>query len=1146
MKLSIFLLLVTVFNLFGSPSYSQNSRLNLDMRDVPIKTVLTAIENQSEFFFLYSSKMIDINQKVDINVSDKKITEVLVELLANTEIKYTVRDRQILLLNKEAEAAMALQQNRVTGIVTEKMGTPIPGVNVVVTGTTQGTMTDFAGKYSIEVPQGSKSLTFSFTGMEPQEINIGTLTQIDVTMIESTIGLNEVVVIGYGTSTRKNLTTAISQINPSSIPSSANSNVNTLLMGRAAGLQAFQGTAQPGGMINVSIRGGATPLYVVDGVVMSANALEPNNGTTAVLNTVNRSGLGGLNPDDIESIEVLKDASAAIYGIDAANGVILITTKKGKTGALSVTYDASHSWMQNYPYYKPLDASGYMQQFNNFAKDVYMYDKSMGVYGSNAIDFSGIGGDSNIKHALYTDAQIASPGPTYNYLKSVLRPGSIDNHTLTFNGGTQAVHYYFSANYFNQKGTVVNSGLEKYSAHLNMDAQFLKIFKFGANINVNKNIYQNSTAGTQTNGAGQQSYGAVQAAVAWLPTLNAINADGTFAVDNVLPNPIGLLGISDQTSSNGILGNFTLEAEILPKMLTAKVLFGDNIEYSGRSYHVPGNVFWDQMYLTRAAINDATRNNITVEGTVNFNKEFASIVNVNAIVGTGQYTYDEFGRGFTFSSFSDALGNYNAAAGTNTPSVNSYRSYSKKRSYFGRASFDIFDKYIITGTFRYDGDNRFFPKSKYAVFPSVSAAWKVTNESFLKNNPILNLLKIRGSFGVTGSNNLGASAYAIIQPSSNILSFNHGSTTYVTYLQNSVDNPNLTWQKQVMLNGGIDFSLLKDRVSGSFDVFQNEITNLLKYANTDQLSLLTTQPVNGGDVINNGYEFNLNTINIKTKDFTWNMSVTASHYFKHWKSRFAKDDLDPTYTGVNDAVDIIYYRPTEGIITDFTKLSAAQQAIQTTLGATKPGYEIYTDTNSDGVIDNKDIKSVAAYPKIYLGWGNTFKYKNFDLDIYFYGQFGFKKYNHSYDWTGEAGMITATDNVTVDANKVWTPYNSSGILPGYASVTHPVTISAGTYNSGIYPNNLTNSVGTDIGLEDASFLRCRNITFGYNFDIPAWKNYIKGLRVYFDLQNAFIITKYHGIDPEVYESLPNGGGVKGGPGEYPMARTFSIGLRVNL
>ncbi len=1147
MKLTILIVTASILSCLSAETYSQTTKLTIVGSNSTLLNVIRAIEDQSEFKFFYNEK-VDVNMPVSVEVTGKPVTDILDKVLSSTSVKYKVLGRQIALYDKdEMEPFMSEQQTKkVTGKVTDSNGTSIPGASVVVKGTTTGIVTDNNGDYSLSSVPVKATLQFSFVGMKLKEIVVGSKTLINVVLEEESIGLNEVVAIGYGTTTRKNLTTAISKIDISQVSNAANSNVNALLMGRAAGLQAFQGTAQPDGKINVSIRGGGDPLYVVDGVVMPSNALDPGNGSTAPLNSVNRSGMAGLNPEDIESVEVLKDASSAIYGIAAANGVILITTKKGKGGALSVSYDANHSWMQNYPYYKPLDAKGYMNTFNNFAKDVYMFDNGMGVYGNKTIDYSNIGGDANIKHALYTDVQIAKAGAGFNYLKSVMRQGVVDNHTFTFNGSNENVHYYFSGNYFNQKGTVVNSGLEKYSAHMNMDARFLTIFKFGANVNVNKNSYQNSTAGVQTNGAGQQSYGALQSAIAWPATINAFNPDGTFAVDSNLPNPLGLLGISDQTTSSGIFGNLTLEAEIIPGMLTAKMLYGENSETSDRSYHIPNNVFWDQMYLTRAALNNAKRNKTTVEGTVSFNKKFGSILNLSAVIGAGQYVTDEIGNGFSFSDFPDALGNYNAAAATGAMAISSYRNYQKERSYFGRATFDILDKYIITGTIRRDGDNRFFPQSKYASFPSVSAAWKLTNESFLKDNPVLNLLKLRGSYGITGSNNLGLNAYGIYQPSTDILSFNHGSTYYVTYLQNGIDYPNLTWQKQDMLNGGLDFSLFKGRISGSVDVFRNDITNLLTYANTSQLSFVTSQPVNGGEIINSGYEVNLNTVNIKKKDFGWNMSLTASHYYKHWARRFATDDIDKSYTGVKDAVDVIYYRPTSGIISDFSKLSSKQQAIQTALGATQPGYEIYKDTNGDGVVDNKDIKSVAIYPKLYLGWGNTFNYKSFDLDIYFYGQTGFKRYNHSYDWATESGIIYGTSSGTVDVNKIWTPFSSSGILPGYASVTHPVTIAAGTYNTGTYPNLQTMSVGTGIGLEDASFLRCRNITLGYNFNLPSLKKYVRGLKVFFDLQNAFILTSYKGIDPEVYESQTNGGGVKGGPGNYPMARTFSLGLKVNF
>jgi TonB-linked SusC/RagA family outer membrane protein len=1153
MKLSLVLTLVTTMQVSAN-LYSQNFKMDLSVKDKSIKEILKIVESKSTYRFFYSDDFHALNKTVSISLQNSSLDNVMDAVLNNTSATFKILENNVVVISPNV-----LQQQKVSGKVIDSLtGEALPGVSVTIEGTTAGTITDLDGSYSISVMGQNQVLVFSFVGYLSEKVQVTTQSVVDVKLVQNIQNLEEVVVVGYGTTTRKNLTTSISKIDTKDVPVSANSNVNDLLMGRAAGLQAFQGTSQPGGKVNISIRGGGNPLIVVDGVVMPTEALEPNNGATAAFNSVNRSGLGGLNPEDIESVEILKDASAAIYGVNAANGVILITTKKGKEGNLQVSYSGSHSWVTNYPYFEPLDATQYMQYYNSFVDESYAYANKMAPYGSNPLDLSGSANFNSKVRAKYTQEEIAAAGGGYDYLNSdILRSGSIENHTLTFTGGSQAVSYYFSGNYYDQKGTVTNSGLQKYNVHLNLETKFLKILKFGASVNANRNNYQNSTAGVQTNGAGEQSYGAVQAAINWLPTQNALDPNGRGGFSRGIgmsTNPLAMLEVSDKTTSSGVLSNFTLDAEIIPKMLTAKVLFGNNYEYSNRAYHIPGSVFYDLLYLSRGNLSNATRNLSTLEGMLSFNKGFGSVLNLNAVAGIGKYTSNILNNGLGFSDFPDILETNNAAASVGLPTVNSNRTYTQKRSVFGRLGLDILDKYIISGSLRYDGVDKFYPEKKYAFFPSVSAAWKISSESFLKNNSYINLLKLRGSYGTAGNNNIGANAYGTYQASTEKISFSHGTKYYIPFLQSGLNYPDLTWEKTVMLNAGIDFSLLKDRISGSVDVFRNKITTLLDIVNTDPLSFLSTKPVNGGTVINTGYEFSINTVNIKSENFNWNMSVIASHYYKHWEKRFESDDIDESYVGEKDAVDIIYYRPTSGIISDPSKLTDEQRSAQNNLivdntktptgAALTPGMPLYSDENGDGVIDNKDIKSIAKYPKLYLGWGNTFMYKNFDLDIFLYGQFGFKKYNQSIGWANN--LLTGINNSTEDIDRIWSMNNPSGDLPGYAAGLNPVNLSAQGYTSGYYPFKIGQGVGNDIGLEDASFLRCRNITIGYNFSIPSIKKYLKSLKVYFDVQNAFIITKYKGIDPEIYESLANGQAAKGGPGTFPMARTWSVGVKANF
>jgi TonB-linked SusC/RagA family outer membrane protein len=483
---------------------------------------------------------------------------------------------------------LVFAQQVIKGKVTDNSGDGLPGVNVVLKGNTTGTSTDQNGDYSLSIPAATgenQTLVFSFIGYVKQEVSLSNRTVIDIKLVTDTQNLDEVVVVGYGTTAKKNLTTAISKVDPAKIPTSANNNVSELLFGRAAGLQVTQQSSQPGGNISVSIRGKGDPLLVIDGVVYPGSSMEPGNGSVEIQG-INRGGLAGLNPNDIESIEFLKDASAAIYGVSAANGVMIITTKKGKAGRMSVSYDGSHSFSRNMPYLKPLNAQDYMLYYNQLSKDKYQSDRNMAPFGKVASDLSG-------HNQKYTDQQVQNAGAGTDWLGEVLRPGSVDNHNISVNGGTEKATYFFSGNYFNQVGSLKKSDLTRFSGRLNVSFVLSKIFRLNVNVNANRNKYSNPQAGWQTGGSGAQGFNALQAALAYPSSVPVYNADGTYSQFAITGNPVSLLDIKDKTKAHGLLANTSLDIDIIPNTLTAKLLYGNNSEYSVRDFYIPVTVFWD-------------------------------------------------------------------------------------------------------------------------------------------------------------------------------------------------------------------------------------------------------------------------------------------------------------------------------------------------------------------------------------------------------------------------------------------------------------------------------------------------------------------------------------------------------------------------
>lgn len=1026
--------------------------------------------------------------------------------------------RQLLLLHLFLMLSCSLlmaQQVIVKGKVTDNSGVGLPGVNVVLKGNTSGTSTDQNGDYSLALPGGAgenQVLVYSFIGYVRQEIAVANRTSIDVTLAVDSQNLDEVVVVGYGTTAKKNLTTAIAKVDPTKIPTSANNNVSELLFGRAAGLQVTQQSSQPGGNISVSIRGKGNPLLVIDGVVIPSDAMEPGNGSVEIQG-VNRGGLGGLNPNDIESIEFLKDASAAIYGVSAANGVMIITTKKGKAGRMNVSYDGSHSFTRNMPYLKPLNATDYMRYYNELSRDKYQSDRNMGPFGNVPVDLSGY-------TQRYSEQDIQNAGEGTDWLGQVLRPGSIDNHNISVNGGTEKATYFFSGNYFNQVGSMKNSDLRRFSGRLNVSFVLSKIFRLNVNVNANRNAYANPQAGWQTGGSGTQGFNALQAALAYPSSVPVYNADGSYSQFAVTGNPVSLLDIKDKTKAQGLLANTSLDIDIIPNTLTAKLLYGNNTENSTRDFYIPSDVFWGQLYRSRASLAETRRQNQTMEATMSYKKSFGDWLNLDVVTGVGQYLEDFSGFSVETSMTQDAINTDNLGAATGPKIIGSYRGVNKLRSFFVRSNFDILDRFLLSLTVRRDGADKFFPNNKYQYFPSVSAGWKINNEAFMQDIKVISTLKLRASYGTTGERP-GSVAYGAFAADPNAVTFNNGSVVYFPYRLTAFDNPNLRWPITKTFNAGIDFGLLKERITGSVDIFTENRTRLLSSATTQQLSIISTSPINGGHQRRKGFEVSVNTENIKTNDFSWNSTINVTHFKNRWVERFPNDP-PAQYGRVNDPVgnDIIYVYQTNGILQAGQEVPAWQPA-----SASKPGNPVFVDNNGDGKLDFNDVKSFSGIPKAIIGFGNNFTYGKFDLSVFMYGQYGAWGNDFTTLWGDPVGLLSNNQSGTERIKDAWSTSNPTGTLPGAAYNEAAIALDA----------------GLDTRLVKRDFLRCRNITLGYTINSGGLSKYVRSIRVFADLQNAFILTGFKGVDPEIQANS-----IKGGPAPYPMVRTLSLGLRANF
>lgn len=1023
-----------------------------------------------------------------------------------------------LLLSVFACFSALAQSHPITGTVLDENGEAVIGAAVKIAGTNTGTITDFDGNFSLSAEKG-QVLEITYVGYSKQTVKVADAAKYSVTLYEDSKVMDEVIVTGYGSVQKKNLTTSIAKVDPDQLSKASSSNMSQMLMGRAAGLKATLSSAQPGGGVDISIRGGGNPIYVVDGVVMPSGSLEGASGgsTTVMPSSVNRSGLAGLNPEDIESIEVLKDASAAIYGIGAADGVVLITTKRGKEGKLKVTYDGSVSFVNNYKYLEVLDSKGYMEAANTFGKEYYMYEKGMGVYGSIPYD--------NGFSAPFSSADFSSR-PNTDWQSQVLKDGSINNHNLTIQGGTDKLNYYVSGNLFDQQGTVMNSAFRRYTLRSNVQAKLASFIKLTTAIGINNNENQNGTVGGSSNGRGSQASGALAAAMQYPTILPIKDENGKYTTYGTIPNAVSMKDMEDVSNSTGWNVNFTLDIDIWKKYLTAKVLYGYNSETAKRSVYIPSTIWFDQAFQSRGSMTRDERLNSTLEGTLAFNYSlFDEKVKFDAVVGMGRYTNKFTGMNVSYYDGNDVIGNDNIGTAAGNIAPGSYHREDEKRSQFARASFDILDRYVIAGTARRDGTDKFFKDKKYNWFPSVSLAWKIMNESFMEDVEWVNMLKLRASYGMTGSDNLGTTLYGSYAAYGSYVMFDQNSNKWVPYYLSSQDYPNVSWQKTKMANIGLDFSVLNDRISGSFDLFQNDITRMLGTANSNGLDMFATFPINGAHERRTGWDATINTTNFKTNIFAWNSTLTLSHYKDLWVERMPGYDYKDYQKRKNEPVAALYMYRTDGLVNaDKSNMPASQPA-----GWDKPGMPIIKDLNKDGKITVADVECNDVTPSLYWGFDNNFRYRQWDLDIFIYSQMGLKKYNYAYSWVSPLNAANVAENNAKLLSKVWTSENTNGTLPGIAYYRTSTALDGGA--------------GTDIGYEDADFLRVKNITLGYTWDrsnLGAWKKALSQIRLYVDIQNPFTFTNFETFDPEVY----TGGNYKAGKAEYPMTRTYSIGVKV--
>ncbi|SMB88966.1 TonB-dependent receptor plug [Hymenobacter roseosalivarius DSM 11622] len=755
----------------------------------------------------------------------------------------------LIILALAASLSAHAQTRQVTGAVLSAVDrAPLPGVSVVVKGTTTGTSTDPEGKFNLSVPADSQPvLVLSFIGFEPTEVSVGNRSTIDAIQLkEKTTELNDVVVVGYGTQRKQDVTGAVASISAGQVAETPITRADQILQGRVGGVQVTQTNSEPGGNVSIRIRGtnsinsGNEPLFVIDGF--------PGAGD-----------LNSINPSDIESIEVLKDASAtAIYGSRGANGVVIITTKKGKAGANTINFEAYTGVSNIRKQYDLMNATEYATYLNE-------------AQALNNLE------NRTTTPLPFTQDQIAQLGEGTDWQDEVFRQGRISNYQLGFNEGNADTRYNLSFNYFDQDGIIQNSGLKRGSIRLNLD----KRVSNKINVNFTSQISRTQQQRTTVNTNGGSGGGVVLDALRFSPTQTVRDADGNYTLQNqpipyveIGGNPVAYADLAkdEATVTRGLI-NVAGEYEIL-KGLKLRIAGGVDIFGNLRNQFIPSTVFVGQN--TNGSATKASNSNYSWlnENTLTFDRALNENNALNVVIGlTSQQFVNENYTAAANNFFTNALGSDNLGIGANILTPISGKSQNTLASYFGRVNYRLFEKYLFTFTMRADGSSRFGADNKWGYFPSAAVAYRIIDERFMENLSAFSDLKLRASYGITGNQEIG-SYQSVGRYGLN--AYTAGTTRLVGLAASNIPNPNLSWESTASADVGIDLAFLKNRITVTADYYYKKTTDLLLQVSIPQTSGFSNILQNAGSVQNKGFEFSLNTVNFDAKAFSWNTNLNLS------------------------------------------------------------------------------------------------------------------------------------------------------------------------------------------------------------------------------------------------------------------------------
>lgn len=1080
MKISLFLIVFCVMTAIAKTGYSQSAMLTLNMHDAKIKEVLETIEDKSEFFFLYSGKLIDVERRVNINAVNKPIKNILDDMFDATDVEYVLLNKQIVLSTDKSNESQS-SKIKVHGLViSESDNMPVIGASVVIVGTQTAAVTDAEGKYSIEVPEDGV-IRISFIGLESIDEPVNRRSEINAIMKSEIKKLDEVVIIGYGTVKKKDLTGAVSVVDIGSVQKRSATTIAQAMQGSTSGVY-IRGGSQAGSEATLEIRGSkslgtnAAPLYIIDGL--------PTNGGR------------DLNPNDIESIQILKDASsAAIYGVRASNGVVIVTTKKGSVGPMKIDFSAKRTF-QNLPRYDLMDT----KEFTYWNDLAYANAKKI---------------PQNHDTTVNTDWQDAT-----------FRTGIIDDINLGVSGGNKNGSFFIGTGYFTNKGNIIGTGFDRYSFRVNTEGS-RGIIKVGENIQANYSsedrIFTNPMVDV----------------VRMLPTIPVYdeNNPGGFGYGNeATARTFGTNPVANIAMENGKQENFRLRGTLWAEVAILPFLkYKLNLGYEASADHYkyfrkPGNWTLNQPAVnSRLQENRAMYINKLVENTLTFAKQFGNH-NFNILIGQS-YNHEQYAQiwGEKQNITETSTGYYFKVldAGTTNFNTGGFENLGSFLSYFGRFNYSYNEKYILTAILRRDGTSRVAPENHWGNFPSISAAWRISRESFLSNVKWLSDLKLRANYGKVGAMNIGYWDWlnkVNLFPMA-VFGKNQHVVNGATVVQ--LANRNLKWETSTQQNYGIDLTIFKN-ISLTAEFFIAKNSDILYSMPIPQFTGNDggNPVVNSASTQNKGWEF-IGSYKNEFRDFKFglsaNLSILKNSVISLGGYGGTATIMNETKTDVGLPIGTWYLIKTDGYFTTDDDVknhkSLTGKIIQPNA---KVGDIRYIDADGDGQITNNDRQNMGSpWPKFESGLTFNMAYKIVDFSMLWFCSYGAKVFDQ---------IRAITDRMDDNSNyrKQNKPYVSNET---YYNAPRP------------YYNTTDNALYyTDRWLEDGAFLRLKFLSIGLNLPESILKRIkVESCRLAFTGENLLTFTKYQGLDPEFQPAGPYQRGLD--PLKVPNAKTFSISLQ---